>query len=117
MNIQAMVKNLFEHFTVLYQAILPNNPTLASEHALKQEEEVYKKSNKITYRNAIISSIAALKRRLPPDSPSHASVGTEGDIATRAEGQKKINNLRLKRSHLEPLIMSIDDLKKMGLYH
>lgn len=46
-----MIKSLYDHFVVLYDAILPTNPTLASEHALRQEEELYKKSNKITYRN------------------------------------------------------------------
>jgi RNA exonuclease 1 len=51
LDIQAMVKNLYEHFVVLYEAILLTNPSLASEHALRQEEEVYHKSNKITYRN------------------------------------------------------------------
>lgn len=46
-----MVKNLYDHFVVLYEDILPTGPTLASEHALRQEEEMYNKSNKITYRN------------------------------------------------------------------
>jgi RNA exonuclease 1 len=47
---QAMLKTLYDHFLVLYDAILAANPTIASEHALRQEEEVYKKSNKQTYR-------------------------------------------------------------------
>jgi len=46
-----MLKSLYDHFVVLYEAILPANPTLASEHALKQEGEVYKKSTRSTYRN------------------------------------------------------------------
>lgn len=46
-----MLQTLYKHFLVLYAAILPKNPTIASEHALKQEEEVYKKSGKLTYRN------------------------------------------------------------------
>jgi RNA exonuclease 1 len=46
-----MVKNLYDHFIVLYETILPTNPGLASEHALRQEDEVYNKSNKLTYRN------------------------------------------------------------------
>lgn len=58
---QAMLKTLYDHFSVLYEAILPTNPTLASEHALRQEEEVYKKSNKQTYR--------VVRRVLPPYSP------------------------------------------------
>lgn len=46
-----MVKTLFDHFVVLYNQILLSSPTIASEHALKQEEEIYKKSTKVTYRN------------------------------------------------------------------
>ena len=46
-----MLKSLYDHFVILYEKILPTNPTLASEHALKQEQEVYAKSNKLTYRN------------------------------------------------------------------
>jgi RNA exonuclease 1 len=49
-----MLKNLYEHFVVLYENVLLSNPTLASEHALRQEEEVYKKSTKLTYRNVRI---------------------------------------------------------------
>jgi len=48
---QALLKSLYDHFVVLYEAIRPSNPTLASEHALRQEEEIYKKSTKHTYRN------------------------------------------------------------------
>lgn len=50
-HIQAMIKTLFEHFEVLYEQLLPRNPSLAAEHTLKQEEEVYKASTKTTYRN------------------------------------------------------------------
>lgn len=46
-----MLKSLYDHFAVLYEKLLPTNSTLATEHALKQEEEVYKKSTKFTYRN------------------------------------------------------------------
>lgn len=55
-----MVKNLYEHFTVLYNAILPSNPTLASEHALRQEDEVYKKSTKLTYKNVSSSLLSQI---------------------------------------------------------
>jgi RNA exonuclease 1 len=46
-----MVKNLYDHFVVLYDTIVSTNPGLASEHALRQEDEVYNKSTKLTYRN------------------------------------------------------------------
>lgn len=49
--IQALLKSLYDHFVVLYDAILPQQPSLASEHALRQEEEVYARTTKATYRN------------------------------------------------------------------
>lgn len=45
-----MVKTLYEHFVTLYEPIHKANPTLAAEHALKQEDEVYRKTNKQSYR-------------------------------------------------------------------
>ncbi|OJT04159.1 hypothetical protein TRAPUB_5204 [Trametes pubescens] len=111
---QAMLKNLYDHFVILYENILRANPTLAGEHALKQEEEVYKKSSKLTYRNAVISSIAALKRRPKPDNASHASVGTEAEVQAREEMRKKVAALRLSGAQLEPYMLSLDDLKKWG---
>ena len=50
-----MLKSLYDHFVVLYDAILPQNPSLASEHALRQEQEIYERTTKPTYRNVIIS--------------------------------------------------------------
>ena len=60
-----MLNTLYEHFTVLYDAILLSHPTLASEHAFKQEEEVYKKSNKLTYRNVLPAQQSS------PDNANH----------------------------------------------
>lgn len=48
---QTMLKTLYEHFLVLYHSISSLSPSLAADHALRQEEEVYKKSSKLTYRN------------------------------------------------------------------
>ncbi|KAI0771596.1 ribonuclease H-like protein [Trametes elegans] len=111
---QAMLKSLYDHFAVLYENILPTNPTIASEHALRQEAEVYKKSTKLTYRNAVISSIAALKKRPKPDSASHASVGTEAEVQEREEMRKKVAALRLSAAQLEPYVLSKDDMRKWG---
>ncbi|KAI0375608.1 ribonuclease H-like protein [Pilatotrama ljubarskyi] len=111
---QAMLKTLYDHFVILYEKILPANPTLAAEHALKQEEEVYSKSTKLTYRNAVISSVAALKRRPKPDSAAHESVGTESEVRAREEMRKKVAALRLTAEQLEPYVLSIDEMKKWG---
>ena len=46
-----MLKTLYDHYVVLYNAILPTNPTIASEHALRQEDEVYQQASKTSYRN------------------------------------------------------------------
>ncbi|KAI6105789.1 ribonuclease H-like protein [Pisolithus sp. B1] len=111
---QTMLKSLYDHFVVLYEAILPSNPTLASEHALRQEEEIYNKSTKLTYRNAVINSIAALKRRPIPSAISHPSVGTEGDIAARIESQKQLSELRLTRTIVQQLVMTVETMKYWG---
>jgi RNA exonuclease 1 len=122
-----MLKSLYDHYLVLYQNILTANPTLASDHALKQEEEVYKKSSKLTYRNvcqhllltnnlnfsqAVISSIAALKRRSVPDSISHESVGTESNLLSRQQSKKSIEAFRLTPAHLDSLLLSTEDMIK-----
>ena len=54
-HIKNMLKSLYDHFIVLYNAVLPQNPSLASEHALRQEQEIYERTTKSTYRNVIIS--------------------------------------------------------------
>ncbi|EIN10457.1 hypothetical protein PUNSTDRAFT_64972 [Punctularia strigosozonata HHB-11173 SS5] len=111
---QAMLKNLYEHFVVLYEHISATNPTLAADHALQQEQEVYNKSTKLTYRNAVISSIAALKKRPKPDTTAHPSVGTEGQVKARQETKTKLEALRLTPEHLEPLIMSRAEMQAWG---
>ncbi|KII95095.1 hypothetical protein PLICRDRAFT_149506 [Plicaturopsis crispa FD-325 SS-3] len=111
---QAMLKTLYEHYTVLYSKIESLDPNLAAEHSLKQEEEVYNKSNKLTYRNAIINSVAALKRRELPDSISHPSVGTQEDVIARAEARKSLDALRITRAHLDRLVMSMDIMQRWG---
>ncbi|KAF9534224.1 ribonuclease H-like domain-containing protein [Crepidotus variabilis] len=113
---QTMLKTLYEHFCVLYQQLLPANPSLAADHALKQEEEVYSKSTKTTYRHAVIQCVAILKRRPIPTSLNDSSVGTEDEIASRAEAQKQIECLRLTQDNLRHLIHTVDELQKWGYF-
>ncbi|KAN0097510.1 Ribonuclease H-like domain containing protein [Tylopilus felleus] len=109
---QAMLKSVYDHFVVLYENILPSNPTLATEHALRQEAYVYRNSTKLTYRHAVINSIASLKKRPIPTSISHPSVGTDEDIATRTEARNSLDALCLTRSILTHLVMSTDTMKQ-----
>ncbi|CAL1700748.1 unnamed protein product [Somion occarium] len=111
---QTMLKNLYDHFVVLYQNIIEANPTLAAEDALRQEEEVYSKTNKLTYRNAVINSISSIKRRPLPDSRSHPSVGTVAEIAKREEDRKKLAALRLTVAQLEPHLLTVEQMKELG---
>ncbi|KIM46093.1 hypothetical protein M413DRAFT_441153 [Hebeloma cylindrosporum] len=113
---QTMLQTLYNHFLVLYDHILPAYPTLASEHALKQEDEVYKKSIKLTYRNAVIQCVATLKRRPLPTSINHPSVGTEGEIAARAEAQNALTSLQLSGDLLEALIHPVSMLQDWGYF-
>ena len=56
-HIKNMLKLLYNGFVDLYGAILPQRPTLASEHALRQEQEIYERTTKSTYPNVIISCL------------------------------------------------------------
>ena len=58
--LQTMLKTLYDHFVILYHKILPLNPSLAADHALKQEAEVYQKSTKTTYRNVCMPLLQSL---------------------------------------------------------
>ncbi|KAF9446957.1 Rexo1 protein [Macrolepiota fuliginosa MF-IS2] len=111
---QTMLKTLYDHFVILYSSVSSLSPSLAADHALKQEDEVYKKSSKLTYRNAVIQCVAAIKRRPTPNSLSHPSVGTEDDVKARAERAKSLQNMVLSTKQLEPLILSREDMEKWG---
>ncbi|TFL05888.1 ribonuclease H-like protein [Pterulicium gracile] len=113
---QSMIKLLFDHFKVLYSDILQANPDLASDHTLRQEKEVYDTATKTTYRNAIISTIARLKKRTLPDSPSHDSVGTEGDVQEKKDKKAAISSIKLTRALLEPYILSEEEMKTWGYF-
>lgn len=45
---------------------------------------------------------------------SHSSVGTEDDLAARAESRKKLDNLRLTRDKLKSIVMSLEDMEAWG---
>ncbi|SJL01868.1 uncharacterized protein ARMOST_05192 [Armillaria ostoyae] len=111
---QTMLRTLYDHFTVLYEKILPKNPDIASEHALRQEDQVYQTSTKASYRVAVIHCAASLKRRQIPDTIHHASVGTTDDLAARAAARNSIKSLRLTRAHLEPYLLSLDTMRTWG---
>lgn len=58
--------------------------------------------------------MAAIKRRSPPNSLSHPSVGTEDDVKARAEKAKSLQSMTLSRKQLEPLVLSREDMEKWG---
>lgn len=63
---------------------------------------------------AVIQCVAAIKRRDPPNSLSHPSVGTEDDIKARIEQAKSLKALELTKQQLEPLLLSREDMDKWG---
>ena len=48
-----MVTLLYNNFLTLYDHVLAQQPSLASEHAIRQENEIYTRSSKLTYRNVL----------------------------------------------------------------
>ncbi|KAH9977779.1 ribonuclease H-like domain-containing protein [Lactifluus volemus] len=109
-----MLKSLYDHFLVLYESILPQNPSLASEHSLRQEQEIYERTTKSTYRNTVITSISSLKKRPRPTSLNHSSVGTAGDLVARREEADALSSLCLTQPQLEPLVLTPEELQNCG---
>ena len=62
----------------------------------------------------MIQCAAALKRRQAPTSLTHDSVGTEEELAARAEARKSLQSLRLTRAHLDPLLHPLAILENAG---
>jgi len=63
---------------------------------------------------AVISSIASLKKRDVPQSVGDPTVGTEGDITARREAKNAAQSLRLTTSHLQPYLLSQEDMITWG---
>lgn len=42
---------MYDQFRTLYTSLLVLDPTLSARHALAQEQEVYEKATRTTYRN------------------------------------------------------------------
>lgn len=53
-RIKNMLTFLYNGFSDLYGAILPQSPSLAHEHSVRQEQEIYERTTKSTYPNVII---------------------------------------------------------------
>lgn len=64
----------------------------------------------------IIQCAAALKRRAIPTSLSHPSVGTEAELAARAESRKALDSVRLTRTLLEPYVHLTTELLQWGYF-
>lgn len=41
-------------------------------------------------------------------------MGTDDDVQNRANSQKHSNSLRLTRTHLEPMVLSLEEMRKWG---
>ena len=68
----------------------------------------------IVHVQAVIQSVSALKKRPKPSSINHDSVGTEGMIKAKQDKAQRLRSLQLSRKHLQPYIMSLDEMKKWG---
>lgn len=54
--------------------------------------------------------MASIKKRPPPDKISHPSVGTIAELADRAAKLSSLAQFKLKPEHLEPLLLSREDM-------
>ncbi|SCZ88630.1 BZ3500_MvSof-1268-A1-R1_Chr2-1g04535 [Microbotryum saponariae] len=109
---QKLLHTLFEQFLLNYQS-LPSADlaaSLASKHAKEQEQTLYSKSTKLTYRNAVISALARLKKR--PSPASEAETGTLEDDLARQKKREEEYRGRLTTDRVQKFIHDVETLRK-----
>ncbi|KAJ1309204.1 hypothetical protein OPQ81_004873 [Rhizoctonia solani] len=113
---QRMATIIYETFKVLYSDIPPGprTATLAGEHAIAQEAEVYAKSQRTTYKNNGAHAIGMIKKRPKPDRLAHPSVGTNGTIEARKAEAEAAKNSTVKRAQLQSALLTRDQLTQWG---
>jgi RNA exonuclease 1 len=82
---------------------------LASKHALAQEENLFARSNKMTYRNSIISAVARLKKRSPARNVE--DTGTLEDEAEKLAKLAEEEKGRLTRKRVEKFVHDAEKLR------
>lgn len=105
-----MLSTLYNQYLLIY-ASLPNQSrakSLASMHALAEELDQYKRSNKVIYRNAIISALVQLKRR--PQPTSEDETGTIVQYAERVKQLAEKEKGKLTREKVAKFIASRETL-------
>ncbi|GAA5875693.1 hypothetical protein JCM3774_002583 [Rhodotorula dairenensis] len=110
---QKMINALYTQFVEIYTpGVLPSSlrQKLASDHALRQEEYLFSRSTKATYRNSIISALARLKKRPPARSADEA--GTLEDDAARNAVLAEEEKGRLTRKRVEAFVHRPDVLAR-----
>ncbi|BGP08277.1 RNA exonuclease 3 [Rhodotorula toruloides] len=112
---QKMLNALYHQFLEIYSpGILPTSlrQQLASEHALRQEEYLFSRATKATYRNSIISALARLKKR-----PPARSVEETGTLEEEAERNARMANEekgRLTGKRVAKFVHPVDTLRKFS---
>ncbi|GAA5826583.1 hypothetical protein JCM11251_002437 [Rhodosporidiobolus azoricus] len=112
---QKMLTTLYNQFMDLYTpGILPTTlrHSLASRHALTQEDSLFTRSTKATYRNAVIGALARLKKR--PQARSVDETGTLENEAERMAKMKQEEEGRLTRKRVEKYVHRREMLEKFG---
>ncbi|KAG2227724.1 hypothetical protein INT45_004766 [Circinella minor] len=107
---QLISQRLYEQFLRIYQPILSNHPTLATEHTKSQESFILEKtSNQAGYKQMATNILMNLKKR--PEALNDQDMGIDGeweDPITK-EQQKVITLTKVTKC-----ILSTEEMEKMG---
>ncbi|KAL7417329.1 hypothetical protein BDY24DRAFT_166484 [Mrakia frigida] len=114
---QRALQLLFSAFSTLYSS-LPNPPGppkgLVAQHAMEQEQEGYLKGGKFGYKNALSNILISLRKRAPPTSLSHPSIGTQSTHVATLERLALERASRLSPDSIASLLLKIEDFETWG---
>ncbi|KPV74849.1 uncharacterized protein RHOBADRAFT_36786 [Rhodotorula graminis WP1] len=108
-----LVPHPLRRFLDIYTpGILPSSLRhhLASKHALAQEEHLFSRSTKATYRNSVISALARLKKRAPARTVDET--GTLEDEVARLSKAAEEEKGRLTRKRVAKFVHPVETLRR-----
>lgn len=109
------VRTLFTQFQKLYAGVLEQQPTLAHESSLAQENDISGTTNNLkAYKSAIHHAAVSISRRPPPDRIPHSSIGTVRESRAAQQAEQLAKASRLSPERLRRYCLSHETMVQWG---
>ncbi|CEJ04774.1 hypothetical protein RMCBS344292_18727 [Rhizopus microsporus] len=107
---QAIANRLFQEFKRIYTPILSQQPSIATEHAARQEENILNTAaNLAGYKQLAMTILGRLKKR--PACTGVEDTGIDGEWKDLAAKEKEMDDFL---NNIDKCVASVEQLKELG---